>query len=104
MHIIYLSKKLLGGQYLKQQLNTCSAVWHGTRIILRQVSPESNGIFDFILELYRSCAGDWRKFAVDTGVPMSEIRHFMDFAAVFLGNVGNYFVGTLCSSKGLPLY
>lgn len=59
---------------------------------MRQVSPESIAIFDYILELYRSCAGDWAGLAADTGVLMADLRHFIDFAAVFLGNVGNYFV------------
>lgn len=103
MHIICLSKKLLGWQYLKQRLNPCSAAWHGTRIILRQVSPESNSIFDFILELYRSCAGDWTKLVADAGVSMGEICHFLDFAAVFLGNVGNYFVRPVPSNEKLSL-
>lgn len=38
------------------------AAWSGTRIILRQVSPESLAIFNFILELYRTCRGDWKQF------------------------------------------
>lgn len=59
---------------------------------MRQVSRESNAIFDFILELYRSCAGDWARLAADTGISMDDLRRFLDYAAVFLGNVGNYFV------------
>lgn len=35
------------------------AAWAGTRIILAQVSPESVGIFDFILRAYDACKGDW---------------------------------------------
>jgi len=33
------------------------AALSGTRINLRQVSPESEGIYDFILALHRSCDG-----------------------------------------------
>jgi dipeptidyl-peptidase-3 len=33
--------------------------WHGSRIILRQTSPEAEEIFDFILELHRGCNGRW---------------------------------------------
>lgn len=84
---------------------TWSAAWHGTRIILRQVSPESSSIFDFILELFRTYAGDWAKLAAEAKVSMTDLRHFLEYAAVFLGNVGNYFVGLsimyICSAKYL---
>ncbi|THC94228.1 hypothetical protein EYZ11_006279 [Aspergillus tanneri] len=39
------------------------AAWSGSRIIFRQVSPEANSIFDFIMALYRSCDGDWEHLA-----------------------------------------
>ncbi|KAG2420017.1 hypothetical protein HFD88_004814 [Aspergillus terreus] len=35
------------------------ACWHGGRIVLRQTSPESEGIFDFIMELHRAFNGRW---------------------------------------------
>jgi dipeptidyl-peptidase-3 len=34
------------------------AAWHGSKIIMRQVSPESPGIFDFIMDLYHACGGN----------------------------------------------
>ena len=68
------------------------------------MSPESNAIFDFILELYRSCTGDWEKLAANTSVPIANLRHFLEYSAVFLGNVGNYFVRTLHRNEGLPPY
>ncbi|TLS22073.1 uncharacterized protein PpBr36_09394 [Pyricularia pennisetigena] len=66
------------------------AAWHGTRIILRQVSPESTSIFDFILELHNFCNGNWSSL---TGPDVSEERlgGFLVYAATFLSNVGNYF-------------
>ncbi|KAK5015820.1 hypothetical protein LTR39_002412, partial [Cryomyces antarcticus] len=67
------------------------AAWLGTRIILRQVSPESTAIFDFILDLYRVCNGDWGKITAHAGVSAHEMQHFLEYAAVFLGNVGNYY-------------
>ncbi|KAI9846535.1 MAG: hypothetical protein M1837_003956 [Sclerophora amabilis] len=67
------------------------AAWHGTRIILRQVSPESAPIFDFILELYRVCDGDWSGLARQTEVSSVDLSHFLEFAAVFLANIGNYY-------------
>jgi dipeptidyl-peptidase-3 len=34
------------------------AAWHGSRIVMRQVSPENPDIFDFIIDLYHACGGD----------------------------------------------
>lgn len=68
------------------------AAWKGTRIILRQVSPEANSIFDFILSLHRSCEGKWDDLAIQTGVSVDELDAFLEYAATFLSNVGNYYV------------
>jgi len=35
------------------------AAWHGSRIILRQTSPEGTGILDFIFELHKACGVQW---------------------------------------------
>lgn len=59
--------------------------------MLRQVSPESNMIFDFIMELYHSCNGEWERLQDNIGISKSEMRSFLDFAAVFLHNIGNYY-------------
>ncbi|KAL4874337.1 dipeptidyl peptidase III [Aspergillus karnatakaensis] len=67
------------------------AAWRGTRIVLRQVSPEANGIFDFILALYRSCKGDWGQIAAEAEIDGEDLSSFLDYAALFLSNVGNYF-------------
>ncbi|GAT27472.1 dipeptidyl peptidase III [Aspergillus luchuensis] len=67
------------------------AAWNGTRIILRQVSPEANGIFDLIMALYHSCDGKWEQLATEAGVSVQELENFLDYAATFLSNVGNYF-------------
>jgi dipeptidyl-peptidase-3 len=72
-----------------------SAAWHGTRIILRQVSPESIGIFDFILELYGSCSGDWKLLVEENGITSHECDAFLNYAAIFLSNIGNYYVSLL---------
>ena len=72
------------------------AVWSGTRIILRQVSPESNGVFDLLMEMHRDChnsyEGDWTRLADACGVSRTEIDAFLSYAAAFLSNVGNYYV------------
>lgn len=78
------------------------AAWHGARIILRQVSDEATPIFDFILELYRVCDGNWASLASSTSVSLGSIDDFLDYAATFLGNIGNYYVspgGWLCGTK-----
>ncbi|KAH7304979.1 peptidase family M49-domain-containing protein [Stachybotrys elegans] len=67
------------------------AAWHGSRIILRQVSPESAPIFDFILELHRSCQGDWTSIATDSGLQQEDVDSFLRYAAIFLSNIGNYY-------------
>lgn len=72
------------------------AAWSGTRIILRQVSPEANDIFDFIIALYHACGGNWEKPATKTQVDSDEVERFLNYAAMFLSNVGNYFVSGMC--------
>ncbi|KAK0099274.1 bifunctional diacylglycerol diphosphate phosphatase/phosphatidate phosphatase [Cadophora gregata] len=69
------------------------ACWHGGRIILRQTSPESEGIYDFILELYKACDGDWNKF-VESGVAREHLDTWLEFAGMFLSSLGNHFVST----------
>ncbi|KAL8993729.1 MAG: hypothetical protein Q9169_006126 [Polycauliona sp. 2 TL-2023] len=71
------------------------AAWSGTRIILRQVSPEANPIFDFIMELARVCqnqyAGSWTELAVTFDVPKVDMKSFLEYAARFLSNIGKYY-------------
>ncbi|KAI0007590.1 peptidase family M49-domain-containing protein [Xylariaceae sp. FL0662B] len=67
------------------------AAWCGARIILRQVSPESLAIFDFIIELYGCCEGDWKSLREDNGLPENELQNFLEYAATFLSNIGNYY-------------
>ncbi|KAI9841904.1 MAG: hypothetical protein M1837_000290 [Sclerophora amabilis] len=58
---------------------------------MRQVSPESISIYEFILEAYKFCDGDWGLLANETGISNEALDGFLDFAAVFLANVGNYY-------------
>ena len=66
------------------------AAFLGYRIILRQVSPESEAIFDFIIALYESCSGDWKKLQQETKVSDQGLKYFLEYATQFLGNSGNY--------------
>jgi hypothetical protein len=68
------------------------AAWSSAPIILDQTSPESISIFQFILEIYKSCEGNWPELASHVGIELEELRRFLDYSAVFLGNIGNYFV------------
>jgi dipeptidyl-peptidase-3 len=44
------------------------------------------------LEIYKLCEGNWPELASGVGIEIEELRRFLDYAAVFLGNIGNYFV------------
>ncbi|KND89460.1 putative dipeptidyl peptidase 3 [Tolypocladium ophioglossoides CBS 100239] len=76
------------------------ACFAGTRIILRQISPESESIYDLILTLHKSCNGDWTSLAKKAGIEESELTSFLEYAAMFLGNMGNY--KSFGDSKFLP--
>ncbi|KAI1176730.1 peptidase family M49 [Nemania sp. FL0916] len=66
------------------------ASFEGTRVVLRQISPESEPIFDFILALHKSSGGDWKSLQTKAGVSDEDLNHFFNYAAQFLGNNGNY--------------
>lgn len=76
------------------------ACFAGTRIVLRQLSPESESIYDLILALHKSCNGDWNSLAKKAGIEESELTSFLEYAAMFLGNLGNY--KSFGDSKFLP--
>ncbi|KAJ5653465.1 hypothetical protein N7490_000468 [Penicillium lividum] len=66
------------------------AAFEGTRVTLRQVSPESEPIYDFIISLHQACNGDWNSLAQKTEASNEHLRFFLEYAAQFLGNCGNY--------------
>ncbi|KAI1502712.1 dipeptidyl peptidase III [Biscogniauxia marginata] len=66
------------------------ACWYGSRIVLRQTSPEAEGIFDFILELHRGCSGRW-EVLLDRGVKQENLDAWLKFAGMFLSSLGNYY-------------
>jgi dipeptidyl-peptidase III len=59
-------------------------------VTLRQVSPESEPIYDLIVALYAACKGNWKTLAGKTGTSEDEVNGFLEYAAQFLGNCGNY--------------
>lgn len=48
-------------------------------------------MFDMIIALYKNCDGDWQKLAAQARLDYSDIEAFLDYAASFLSNVGNYY-------------
>ena len=75
--------------YYKYGSNThCSAAFTGTRITLRQVSPESEPIYDFIIALHKSCNGDWKSLQEKAKISDDDLKYFLEYAAQFLGNCG----------------
>lgn len=75
------------------------AAWHGSRIIMRQVSPESPDIFDFIMNLYRACDGKWDTLIAQCNITPEELAAFLEYAAMFLCNLGNFYVS---QERNLP--
>ena len=51
---------------------------------MRQVSPEANGIFDFIIELAKSCNGQWQALVEAGCVTAEELANFLEYAGSFL--------------------
>lgn len=66
------------------------ASFAGQRVVLAQVSPESTAIYDFIIEVHQACEGDYKKLASKTGASSEDVTLWLEYAAQFLGNSGNY--------------
>jgi dipeptidyl-peptidase-3 len=66
------------------------ACFAGTRIVLRQVSVESEHIYDFIITLHKHSKGDYAAVAKEAGLSQEETDAYLNYAAQFLGNLGNY--------------
>lgn len=43
-----------------------------------------------IIQLYHYSGGDWKYLQKQSGLSDEDLDHFLDYAAQFLGNVGNY--------------
>lgn len=57
---------------------------------MRQLSPESEPIYDFIIALHKSTSGDWTALREKAGIEEDEVTRFLEYAVMFLGNTGNY--------------
>jgi dipeptidyl-peptidase-3 len=76
------------------------AAWHGARIIMRQTSPESTGIFDLVLELHKACDGQWDVFIDRFGVTIEELDLFLDYAGMFMSKMNNFCVCRTPARRG----
>ncbi|KAK1826080.1 dipeptidyl peptidase III [Podospora conica] len=87
-------KDIFDGLNPREQLyahHLARAAWQGTRIVLRQTSPESEDIFDFILGLHVACRGEWSSLVNEDGVSRADVDAFLDYAGQFLTHLGNYY-------------
>jgi len=66
------------------------ACFAGTRVVLRQCSPESESIYDFIIALHKHSNGDYAALAKEAGLSQDELAAYLNYAAQFLGNLGNF--------------
>ncbi|PNS19717.1 hypothetical protein CAC42_7684 [Sphaceloma murrayae] len=66
------------------------AAFSGTRIVLRQVSPESEPVYDFIIALHKAADGNYATLQKKAGLSDEDLKHYLSYAAQFLGNGGNY--------------
>jgi dipeptidyl-peptidase-3 len=50
------------------------------------------GIYDFILELYATCDGDFNRIVEENNITPEQLKEFLLYASTFLSNLGNYYV------------
>lgn len=66
----------------------------GTRVILRQVSAESEAVYDLIMKIHAhvqsSSAAKGDYFTVFENIDKKDIQFYLDYASQFLSNLGNY--------------
>lgn len=80
----------LNSQQKRYAHHLSRAAFHGTRVTLAQVSPESIPIYDLIVAIHKACDGDYKKLSSSTGASNDAVRQWLEYAAQFLGNCGNY--------------
>lgn len=76
------------------------AAHHGTRVVLRSVSPESEDIYDLILAVHKALEGPvsnekyiekWLPLVNDKLLDVKDaVTKYLEYASQFLSNLGNY--------------
>ncbi|VVT46966.1 uncharacterized protein SAPINGB_P001476 [Magnusiomyces paraingens] len=61
----------------------------GTRVVLRQVSPESETIYDIILSLHATVKGIYDETTLKDA-SAQDVQYYLEYASQFLSNLGNY--------------
>lgn len=66
----------------------------GTRAVLRSVSPESEDIYDLILDVHKALGSpelneEYQK-KLDGKVSAEAVNHYLEYASQFLSNLGNF--------------
>jgi dipeptidyl-peptidase III len=49
------------------------------------------GIYGIIMSLHEIAKGDWNGLAVQYNITEADMQGFLDYAACFLSNIGNYY-------------
>lgn len=60
----------------------------GSKAVLRSVSPESEEIYELILEIHRTVKSDYSKIEKELGDAV--VKSYLEYASQFLSNLGNY--------------
>lgn len=69
---------------------------HGSRAVMRSISPESESIFDLVLEIHKALGepsdNEGYENALGTVFPKGSkaVRQYLEYASQFLSNLGNY--------------
>ncbi|KAK6344451.1 hypothetical protein TWF696_008088 [Orbilia brochopaga] len=66
------------------------ASFAGTRVVLRQVSPESEPLFDLILSIAKHVDCNFSKLSSQANVSDDDVTKFVEYASQVLANLGNY--------------
>ena len=77
------------------------ACWAGSEITLSQVSTESPSIFSLFRTLFAAPPiAEYAKAALEAGIPKEDWNNFLNYAATFFTNMGNYL--SFGDSKFIP--
>ncbi|KAF3910191.1 hypothetical protein ABW21_db0201295 [Orbilia brochopaga] len=66
------------------------ASFAGTRVVLRQVSPESEPLFDLILSIAKHVDCKFSQLSSQANVSEDDVDKFVEYATQVLANLGNY--------------
>lgn len=65
---------------------------HGTRAVLRSVSPESEAIYDLVIAIHKALGEPTtvEEYQSKIDLPGRAVVEYLEYASQFLGNLGNY--------------